>query len=386
MNITEILISLLRSEIVGEELDADVVREINPDTVRELFILADKHDMSQIVFGALVKCGVLTEKDGIFANFTAAEELSYFRLKRLEFTLGEACRVLDEAGIEHISLKGAVMRAYYPSPLMRMSADVDILVREEELERAVNVLEEKLGYEVKGKKGFHDISLYTPDGMHLELHYNIKENDEKLDAVLEKCWDYTRPVSQNSYKREFIPSFFAFHLITHMAYHFVNGGCGIRPFSDIWLFKKRVGYDEGEIRRLCDECGLLRFYENAVRLSSVWFGGAEHDELTLDMQAHVVINAFGGEANRGLVVRQSKSGGRFGYVMSRIFAPYSLMKIRYPVLKKCPILLPFFEVVRWFSFLFGSKKKVKEEMKMSKTVSKEQMSRMMKFLEDVGLE
>ena len=171
-----------------------------------------------------------------------------------------------------------------------------------------------------------------------------------------------------------------------MAYHFVNGGCGIRPFSDIWLFKKLVGYDEALTLELCRECGLARFYENAIRLSDVWFGEATHDALTKNMQAHVVNNAYGGEANRGLVVRQSKRGGRFGYILGRIFPPYGTMKIRYPVLKKCPILLPIFIVVRWFSFLFESKERVKKELVMSKSVSKEQMNEMMEFLKSVGIE
>ncbi len=385
MNIADILMSLLRSEITGAGFDSRAVSEIDRDVVGELFNIADGHDVSQIIFAALVKCGAVKSGDEIFSRFVEAEELSYFRLKRLEFSLSETERALDDAGVDHIALKGSVMRAYYPSPLMRMSADIDVLVREEELSQAVNALSEKLGYEVRGKKDFHDISLYTPDGMHLELHYSIKENEERVDPILEKCWDYAVPVSEKSHKYEFKPEFFAFHLITHMTYHFINGGCGIKPFSDLWLYRHKAGYDESRLVELCQACGIEKFYENAVRLSEVWFGGEEHTDLTRRMEAHVLYNAYGGEASRGIVVRQSKSGGRFGYIMGRIFLPYRSMKIRYPVLKKCPILLPIFWVARWFALLFGDKKRIKEELKMSKSVSKEQMARMMRFLDSVGL-
>lgn len=385
MNIADILMSLLRSEIAECGCDDAVTKEITPDVVGELFRVADLHDVSQIIFSALAKRDLISADDEIFSRFAEAEELSYFRLKRLEFSQSETERALDEAGIDHITLKGSVMRAYYPSPLMRMSADIDILVREADLDRAVSLLSEKLGYEVRGKKDFHDISLYTPDGMHLELHYNIMENDERLDPVLQKCWNYVRPVPDKLCKYEFTPEFFAFHLITHMTYHFINGGCGIKPFSDLWLYRHKVEYDESLLVELCRDCGIERFYENAVRLSEVWFGGEAHSELTQRMEAHVIYNAYGGEASRGIVVRQSKSGGKFGYLMGRIFAPYGTMKIRYPVLKKCPILLPFFWVVRWFALLFGDKTRVKDEMKMSKSVSKEQVAKMMQFLDSVGL-
>ena len=36
-----------------------------------------------------------------------------------------------------------------------------------------------------------------------------------------------------------------------------------------------------------------------------------------------------------------------------MFLPYKLLRLQYPVLRRAPVLLPFFWVVRWFRLLFS---------------------------------
>ena len=40
-------------------------------------------------------------------------------------------------------------------------------------------------------------------------------------------------------------------------------------------------------------------------------------------------------------------GGKFKYLMHRLFAPYSQLVKYYPRLAKYPILLPYYEIKRW---------------------------------------
>ena len=384
MNITDIFISLLRSQIAGDEVEIPT-EKIDKTVIAELFRLADTHDVSETLFLALVECGLISEGDELFDRFADREELSYFRLKRLENSLAVIMDALEDAGIDHVPLKGSVIRKYYPSPLMRLSADIDVLVKEDTLDEAVRVLTERCGCRVTSNKSFHDISLYTPDEMHLELHFNVMENNRTLDGVLLRVWDHTLPVSHKKHEFMLSPEFFAFHILTHMTYHFINGGCGVKPFSDLWIFKNAVGYDDGAVRELCRECGIEDFYRNASDLSLVWFEGREHSEITKAMEAHVIHNAICGDVEKGVAARQTAKGTRFGYVMSRIFLPYDQLKIRYRTLERWPILLPWFEVVRWFEFLFGDKKRAKRELEMTKKITAEKMKQIREFYESVGL-
>lgn len=385
MNITDIFISLLRAEIAGGGTEQIPTKEIDDSMLSELLRLAEIHDVSETLFMALVECGALQEGHELFEKFTDAEDLCYFRLKRLEHSLSKIMDTLEAAGIDHMPLKGSVIRKYYPSPLMRMSADIDILVKEETLESAVKALCEGAGCKVTSKKSFHDISLYTPDGMHLELHFNIMENSASLDGTLARVWDYALPVSHKKHEFTLSPEFFAFHITTHMTYHFINGGCGVKPFSDLWIFKERVGYDEEAVRALCRECGIDAFYQNAIDLAQVWFSKKEHTDLTRQMEAHVIHNSICGEIEKGVATKQTAKGGRFGYIMSRIFMPYSQLKIRYRTLERFPILLPWFEVVRWFEFLFGDKKRAKRELEMTARMTDERMQSIKDFYSSVGL-
>lgn len=385
MNISEILTALLRAQITETEVEAEVIQAIDEQTLPELYALAKIHDVTHIIVSLLVKSGVIKRESEAYDRFAEEESVAFFRYKRLEGALRAICDVLEEAKIKHIALKGSVIRAHYPSPWMRTSADIDILVPEASLDEAISALGH-IGYAQRGRKNFHDVSLFSDTGIHLELHFSIKENIDSLDAVLGRVWEFATPVSEGAYEYRLTNEFFAFHIITHMAYHFINGGCGVKPFMDLWILKDRVGYDEALLLSLLEECSMKDFYKNAKALSQVWFTAAPYNDITLAMSRHVLLNSICKDVEKGIVVKQSKQGGRGRYIFSRIFAPYRLIKIRYPIVAKHPYLFPVFEVVRWFSFLFGSKDRAKKEMRDTAKVSKKQMTDVLEFLSAVGLE
>ena len=101
--------------------------------------------------------------------------LAVYRYEKINYELGRLRKVLNEAKIPFIPLKGSVLRRYYPEPWMRTSCDIDVLVHEEAVDQAAQIIVDKLGYAYE-KKQYHDISLMSDGGVHLELHHTIKEN------------------------------------------------------------------------------------------------------------------------------------------------------------------------------------------------------------------
>ncbi|MBQ8688901.1 MAG: nucleotidyltransferase family protein [Clostridia bacterium] len=384
MNTVDILTSLLRAVLSGEQISPDVATAARESSA-ELFKIADSHDIAHVIASAMVSCGAMQKGSDEYRLFSDREELAFFRYKRLAAATDEICGVLDEQKIQYVLLKGAVVRELYPEPWMRMSGDIDLLVAEENLASAISAIVDGLGYKTDGKRDFHDVSLFSPSGVHLELHFSIKENIEKIDRALERVWDYATPVGDGS-RYELTGEFFVLHLIAHAAYHFINGGCGIKPFTDIWLWKIKRGFDEGVLRELLAEVGLVTFYDGCTALIDAWFCGTEHTDLTRKMEAHVVLNSLCGDAPKAQVVTHGREGGRGKYILRRIFPPYSSMKIRYPVLNKHPYLLPVFEVVRWFEFAFGGdKKRVKKELDESAKITDGQTRELLGFLESLEL-
>lgn len=70
-----------------------------------------------------------------------------------------------------IPLKGAVLRYIYPAPELRTSSDIDVLVKEEDLESAVAAIENATDFKML-RKAYHDISMVNSQ-VHLELHFTI---------------------------------------------------------------------------------------------------------------------------------------------------------------------------------------------------------------------
>ena len=58
-----------------------------------------------------------------------------------------------------------------------------------------------------------------------------------------------------------------------MAKHFVStGGCGIRPFLDIWVLNHKIDFNREKREKLLSDGGLDVFAKQAELLSEVWFG------------------------------------------------------------------------------------------------------------------
>lgn len=156
---------------------------------------------------------------------------------------------------------------------MWTSCDIDILVHETDLEKAVSALTSELQYTADDKKNYHDISLHSPNGIHLELHFNIQENIETLNRVLSRVWQYAKPVDKTAYRHEMTNEFLLFHIIAHLSYHFVTGGCGVRPVIDLWLLLNALHFDQCELDALLSDANLTQFFESVKSLASVWLDG-----------------------------------------------------------------------------------------------------------------
>lgn len=381
MNDTGLMFSLLCSEIFGSD---EIIEDLNRESLSELYKLSKHHDMAHIVANALVKRGLLASDEA--AKFQKQQMLAIYRHGRMDYELSEIYRVLEESKIAYMPLKGAVIRQYYPEPWMRTSCDIDILVHEEDLDRAVSSLTEALGYKAEEDRDYHDISLFSESGVHLELHFSIKEKMDNIDALLSKVWEYCDLADGTNCRYLQTNEYFMFHHIAHMSYHFTSGGCGIKPFVDLYLLMNKAEYNDDTVRRYCSECGLEKFYDSVKYLANVWFGGAEHTELSIKMQDFLLRGGVYGTKENVITLSQGKKGGKFAYIMHRIFMPYRLLKDKYPVLEKHKWLTPFMQVRRWFGVIFGGRIKGSvAEIKTSGKIDNEKAQEVSGFFDELGL-
>lgn len=382
MNTETLLFALLRAAVCGETITDEVKNACTEENLIQVCALAQKHDLAHLIGHAVGNLG-LPESD-ILMKLKQLAIQAVYRYVKQDCEFERICQTLEQAQIPFIPLKGAVIRKLYPEPWMRTSCDIDILIHESDLEKAIDLLTSVLQYSTDHKKNYHDVSLFSKQGVHLELHFSIQETMENIDRLLSRVWDYAYPVTQ--YRFALQNEFLMFHLLAHMSYHFIGGGCGIRPFLDIFLLRKQKKYDEFILRGYLAQCGIEKFYDSVLDLINVWFQGGTSTALTGRMERYLLSGGTYGSQEQRIAVRQQRQGGRLGYLLSRVFMPYRVLKIRYRVLERYPILFPVMQVYRWIELLFGGRlNRSVKEAKIAWQTDDAQSKEANDFLRQIGL-
>ena len=378
----KILLSLLRAAACNEPVSDAVKAACTPEALERVSVLAKMHDLAHIPGQLLTQMGV--PACDALKKMTTATLGAVQRFVQLDYELTRICAALEQAQIPFIPLKGAEVRKFYPEPWMRTSCDIDVLVREEDLERAADALVNTLSYTTDHKKKYHDMWLYSPGGVHLELHFSILETMDNIDALLSRVWEFAVPVTE--YRCKLTNEFLAFHLIAHMSYHFVTGGSGIRSVLDIFLLRRQNAYDEAVLRSYLAQCGIEKFYDSVLALIGAWFEDQVPTPLTEKMGRYLLLGGTYGAQEQSLLIQQQRNGGKLRYLLGRVFLPCKVLKYRYRVLEKWPVLYPIMLLRRWVELLFGGRlKKSVREAQMTLQADRSQAGELNDLLRQIGL-
>ena len=387
MNTQELMFTLIKSELFGIEPTQDVAALIDAEELERLYRLSKSHDLCHVVAAALeaLPLGVDTA-DPYLQKFQKQQMIAIYRYQTATYELGSICDLFESNAILFIPLKGSVLRQYYPQPWMRTSCDLDIMVRRDDLDRATKLLVTSLGYRAENKN-FHNVSLFTQSGVHIELHFDLIEEmrHPAFAKILSTAWEDASPLDGKQYQMGFSNEFFYFYHIAHMVKHFEEGGCGIRPFIDLLVLNRTLTFSQ-TLWDMLRQGALLDFESNARTLSEAWFDSGEHTELSRMTEQFILHGGVYGNLENKIAVQQQKKGGRFSYVIKKIFPPYRVLKLQYPVLKKHCYLMPVFVVVRWFRWLFGKNaRRTVAELSMNSSISDEKVNSASELCHRLGL-
>lgn len=386
------LVTLLRASICGGEIDDITKNNLTEENLTELYKLSKKHDVSHIIADVLYKRKLMPDYE-ISAEYKNYLMVALIRYQQITYELARMCDLFEKNKIPHIPLKGAYIRQYYPEPWLRTSCDIDILVKPDNLEQAEFLLVNELGYK-KDRNGSHDIAFYSDGGLHIELHFKLTETDNNKSGKarrwngkeLENIWDSCHLVENKKYHYAMSDDMFYLYHIIHMANHIEEGGCGIRPFVDLWILDNVVPGDTAERKRKIESANLTDFYDIVQSLTKFWFKQEICYEKA-NVLASFVINGgvYGNLENRILSYTKIK-GGKVKYFIHRLFPSYHSLKHRFPVLKTHKWLLPICYAIRAFDFVFIKKtRKPSTEFKVSNKISTEMYEEVSKLFDDMGL-
>ena len=340
----------------------------------ELFQLAKKHDIAHFVGYAVDKGRITVANEAIQKAFRQQFFQATRRVIVLENEIRNIRDVFEKTGIDFFLLKGAVLRKLYPDDWMRVSGDIDILVRTDEHKKTEQVLAEELDYSITNEGAHHD-QVTAPSGFHVDLHFTLTEREGKAKGILKDVWNRCFVTEGKAHEYQMDDDmFYLFHMF-HAAVHFQLGGCGMRPVLDTWLLNHRIEFDQEKRRILLVQAGLLQFAETMEKLAEVWFSGIDAAGVE-DVENYIFIGGLYGGPQR-IAAAQAQNSGRFAYLIKRAFPPIRTMKIGYPAVEKWKVLLPFFWIHRLIRGLVQGKgklvsyevQKTKEETERSMELS-----------------
>ncbi len=341
MSVRKCLLQLLRDCVRNE----NTVSQVPSEWLEELYRLANRYQLAHVVGEQLYRHQLLPSDSPWKEKFELAQQVSMVQDIRMASEASRVFVLCEKEGIDYIPLKGTVLKTIYPKPHMRTGSDIDFLVRREDIERVAELLR-KARYKV-GEYSSHEISVITPSGVLLEVHFCLFEYDEQISTVLENVWETAELVAGTKHKYMLSNEMFYYYHIAHLLKHFMFGGCGIKSLLDLYLMNEKWPLEGNAFDEMLENTGIKTFYEACVKLSQIWFGDEEHDDTTRAMERFIFDAGAYGTHENYINVTQSQTSGHFEASLGRLFLKREVLQNQYPNLKKHPSLLWFYQVKRW---------------------------------------
>ncbi len=371
MNKQLLTVNLIKSQITNSSSI-----DIGDASFEGLYKFAAFHSVANIVGKALFEMELADgcpNKD----EFYAEQLKAVMEYQRQQYDLGRIHDAFENEQICYVALKGAVIKELYPEPEMRTSCDIDVLVKQDDLERASKALEQNLGAQYLCRTA-HDVSYMTDCGVHIELHHTLCEDNYIGNSILLNAWDYA---IGDGYQKQFTNEFFVYYHYAHMAKHLVDGGFGIRLIVDLYLINKTMEYDKHILDNLLLSGTLKTFADVCVQLSLVWFEGNTHTDATKMLEQYIFESGIFGTLEHGVAVRKS-SGGAASSLFKRLFIPKDRLAGEYPKLKDKPYLYLWYSLVRIAKSGFA---KTSTEIKLIGQVDRQKQDATRKMLKSLDI-
>ncbi|MDE6640909.1 MAG: nucleotidyltransferase family protein [Acetatifactor sp.] len=337
--------------------------------VKEVIRMAQQHKVLPLLYGALCEDWQGEAPDA--ADLKWVESISRTTVRqsyRLLFLTQYLVRILEEAGVPVLVLKGSGVAELYPVPELRKSGDVDVLIPGDRLEDATRILTGKGFYIKESQHANHHLVFGSEDGIDLELHTMLAEpfRDSGINRCMERlltvcfekkeykeCMGVSLPVLSESHQ--------ALQLLLHMLQHFLRAGFGLKLLCD-WV----VFWNRDEVQKivpgfleLADECNVREFSETITMVcreflglrKDLAMGGSRDRRLAEDFLQDVFAGEEFGNADKDrMVIVQENS------LSAYIKEFHYQMKMNHPKASHHIILWPALWVITLVVFLRNNRK------------------------------
>ena len=224
-------------------------------------------------------------------------------------------RLLREADITAITLKGCAVARFYPVPEFRKTSDIDLFVsHEEDRERAVQILCAN-GFHLSEKwHANHHVILTSEKKEVVEVHaawtecFQEKHLNQYVENLQKESNQHCGLVDcQGVQVYAYDTAWQGFYLLMHMLLHFVGSGFGLRNLCDwvvLWEHCNDTKEREAFWKLVC-ESGTLEFAKAVTSICVRYLGlPAEKSPVSVETAEADTVDAL---------LRDVLDAGEFGY-------------------------------------------------------------------------
>lgn len=271
MNKTEkIFINLLAQSIFHTNKTYDEV--LTKDDIEGVIQLSVQHVCQGYIFKSLMlNQASIPDNFKLFVKQLVYRNYSYFSIQ------SEVIQKLKDNNIPCIVLKGSSVSMNYDDPMYRILGDIDILVRETDYDKAIDIfLDGKEQSQESNKHKFHyrlEYKNYT-----VEIHRYITKYDSEKDEL--------RQIFDNAFDKIEIGHVDVFEfpslcnkyqtlcLLFHFKRHLLKNNSNVRMLTDYLVFADKISADEwnDSIYPLLKILDIDIFADALFMLSDMYFG------------------------------------------------------------------------------------------------------------------
>lgn len=333
----------------------------------KLMRIARKHDVANIAYYGVEKLKNKPD-DELNKKWAEARDKAIIREFTQTYEFETLTQALVSEKIRHLCLKGIWLKDLYPQRDMRTMSDIDILVDDENTGRIKDIMA-SLGYEGvpddDEDDDHHDAYRKKPI-MLVEMHRQLFGNNGNVYfEILPDPWK--QAYEDSPYVWKFNENWAFLYIFAHLEKHYSKQGTGIRSIMDIYVYlkHKEKELDWEYIYSELDKIGKSQICRDIIQLSNIWFGDAETSPKYEKMAEFIFGSGLYGNKMHSILNNYNRMSGK-KYLLFRLFPPMSVMNKKYPVLKKVPVLLPIFWIVRMISIPLFKSKNIKKEINFIK--------------------
>ena len=352
------LIYLLSCAVNETKPDAKYVENMDLDDVYHLALF---HSVVSLTAFALEELVTLPRK------FDQAKKKAIRKNALFDNERSRVYAQLSKEKIWHMSLKGIILKDYYPKFGMREMSDNDILCDDSHMADVRRIME-NLGFQCTVYDERVD-DTYTKSPVAFEMHRFLFDERESESFYLyyKNIKEKLLQDDKDEYEFYFTPEDFYVYMVAHEYKHYISGGTGLRSLLDIYVYLNRWN---GELDWQYITCELdklgIKAYERKTRtlakavFSGVTLGEEDREELLY----YVTSGTFGTiERRKTNQLAKNLSGddskqSKQQYIKNRLFLPMDVVKKEYPFFYHHKYLLPFLSVYRLFKATFIKPKEV----------------------------